>query len=74
MEKNFSFAEQLDATQKRLIRAIVRLDELELELAGFGRLFAPDNLLEEHRLTKHEIEGLQELLTQPRPAFKSDED
>jgi hypothetical protein len=67
MEEDFSFAEQLDATQKRLIRAIVRLDELELELAGFGRLFAPDNLLEEHRLTEQEIDWLEELIAQCQP-------
>ena len=63
-EEALYIAEQLDATKKRLIRAIIRLDELELKIACFGRLSAPDNLLEEHSLTKQEIDWLEEVIAQ----------
>ncbi len=48
-----------ELTHRFLVRALARLDALELELASYGRLFAPDSLLDAHRRTMRLIDWLE---------------
>jgi hypothetical protein len=64
MAEFHSLISERKETQKALNRAKARLEELELELASFGRLFAPDELLTEHETTRTQINKLEIQLEQ----------
>jgi hypothetical protein len=58
MVENENSAVEWQQTCKAFYRALVRLDELELELACYGRLFAPEPLLDEYSETRRELEQI----------------